>query len=183
MKIVFLNGKKRAGKDSLADYMVSSAKHYGVRVRQVSSIDPVRNAFEVIGIDPKRKTPEVRAAMADVGDALQKHLKFRSLWVCRQAQDADLDAVHVLIVHMREPDIIDETIESLAKLGYNDATKVFLRSSRGDVEEDSNAADAGVWRDNYYDHVIDNDGTIQELSHKAVDLLKILKPGIVAHLR
>lgn len=183
MKIVFLNGKKRAGKDTFADYMITSAGRSKVRVRQISSIDPVRNAFEAIGINVKQKTPELRAAMADVGDSLQKHLQFRSLWVCLQAQDADLDAIHVLIVHMREPDIIDQTVETLATFGYNDVTRVFLRSNRGDVEEDSNAADAGVWRDGYYDYVIDNDGTFQELSHKAADFLKILKPGLMAHLR
>lgn len=182
MKIVFINGRKRAGKDTLVRYMETAGRSKGVRTLAISSIDPVRDAMANMGIAVEQKTPEMRAAMSEIGDALQRHLQFRSRWVCLHAQAADMDAAHILFVHMREPDIIETTIEMLKTLGYRDIIKVFVNSNRGDAEADSNASDAGVWRDGFYDHVIENNGTIQELSHRAVDLMRMLKPSLMGAL-
>lgn len=177
MKIVFINGKKRAGKDTFVGYLESSARFHKIRVRAVSSIDPVREALSAMGIDTKQKTPEMRAAMSEIGDVLQNRFQFRSKWVCSRVLDADVDGVHIFVVHMREPAIIDETIKLLAQYDFHDVKKIFIESERGDHEVDSNASDRGVWRDDFYDEVFVNNGTVQELSHKAAAFLKKLMPG------
>lgn len=177
MKIIFINGKKRAGKDTFVDYFKSGAAFYKLSVCAISSIDPVRNALASMDIDVDDKTPELRAAMSEIGDVLQKRFQYRSKWVCEQALDADMDDTRALFVHMREPVIIQETIDLLAQHGFDDVAKVFIQSNRGDSQADSNVSDAGVWQDNFYDFVYSNNGTIQELSHGANELLKKLFPA------
>jgi hypothetical protein len=177
MKIVFINGKKRAGKDTFVGYLESSARFHKIRVRAVSSIDPVREALASMGIDIQQKTPELRAAMSEIGDVLQNRFQFRSKWVCMRALDADIDATHIFVVHMREPVLIEQTIALLAQYDFHDVTKIFIESDRGDDEENSNASDRSVWQEDFYDEVYPNNGTVQELSHKAGDFLKKLMPG------
>lgn len=181
MKIVFLNGLPRAGKDTLANFACEIGAKAGIRVAQASSIDPVRDAFKGMGIDVTNKTPELRAAMAEVGEALEKWLSFRSEWCLKKAIQWDANAYHVLMIHMREPDLIEKTCDLLNRSGY-ETMKIFLESKRAE-QVDSNAADQGVWRDDFYDRTFFNDGPLNELREEAVALLKVLKPSLAKDLR
>jgi hypothetical protein len=181
MKIVFINGLPRAGKDTLANFICQIGCGAGIRAAQESSIDPVRDAFKSMGIDVTNKTPELRAAMAEVGDSLENWLSFRSKWCVKKALHYDANGYHILIIHMREPDLIAKTCDLLNRYGY-ETIKVFLESKRAE-HVDSNAADTGVWRDDFYDRTLFNDGPLSELRKGAVELLKKLKPGLAEDLR
>lgn len=180
MDILFLNGLPRAGKDKLVEFVIELGRKCGVTVNAVSSIDPVRAMFSSAGIDGDTKSPEWRAAMSDVGDALEKHLGYRSNWCVKQARYADMRGTHLYFIHMREPDLIAKTAALFEADGYR-VRKLFLESKRAE-HVTSNQSDIGVWRDNFYDQVLYNDGPLSELRDTAVWLLKNLKPGLARDL-
>jgi hypothetical protein len=180
VQILFINGLPRAGKDKLVEFVTGIGKTCAINVGSISSVDPVYNMFEAAGISGDAKTPEWRAAMSEVGDALETHLSYRSTWCVKQARFADMRGNHVFFIHMREPDLISKTSALLAADGYS-VRKIFLESKRAEHVQ-SNKSDTGVWRDDFYDQVLFNDGSLAELRQTAVDLLKKLKPGLTGSL-
>lgn len=180
MQIVFLNGLPRSGKDTLVGMMERHGRTVGLTVGAISSIDPVREMLRHVNIDVDDKTPELRAAMSEVGDSLETHLGFRSKWCLRQAHYADLRGTHIFVIHMREPDLIEKTADLFEADGYQ-VRKAFLESERAE-RVTSNASDLGVWREGFYDKLLENHGPLSDLEEVAKSFLRELKPGLTKRL-
>lgn len=174
--VVIVNGRPRAGKDTLIDMLTTHLSVQGRAVESFSSIDPIRDMLNNAGIDTSEKTPDDRKLLARIGDAVEEHSRFRSqectLRVLRFTRAHGGNGVFFL--HVREPEIIERIRGNVAmtKIGRElpvRFTTVLVRSHRS-PEFASNAADAGV-ETMRYDWTIGNDGTLEDLDVAAQVLI------------
>jgi hypothetical protein len=180
VKIVFINGMPRSGKDTFVELAQEEGDRAGVRVNAISSIDPVRSALKSFNLDPENKTPAMRALMSEIGDSMERWLGYRSNYCLENAIEFDRHGRHIMFIHMREPVLIEKTAAMLQDEGYS-VTRVYIRSQRAETVE-TNASDTGTWREDFYQYVITNDGTIDDLRRDAILLLKDLKPALTKGL-
>lgn len=167
-KVVIVNGRPRAGKDTFIDMVSMFARNGGKTVRSFSSIDPVRDMLRQAGFNLDRKTPKDRKLLAIVGDAVQEH----SFWRTDQCIEAivklhrEAQGRGVMLLHIREPKNIG-IIRQWCESGlFVSVSTVFIDSDRAETVA-SNAADAEV-EDMEYDVRITNHGTLEDLNTKAL---------------
>lgn len=169
MKVVIIvNGRPRAGKDSTVNAMSQILYGAGFATDSFSSIDPIRHMLDRAGFDTSAKTPEDRALLAEVGDAVEKHSQFRSQRCIRSTLhffDITGEKSAAMFLHVREPHIIDRICDQITKAPGQDyrALKVFVTSPR-EEKQSSNAADSNV-ADVEYDSVIANISTLDYLAY------------------
>ena len=77
--VIFINGRPRAGKDTLVSMMAHHAMRAGLSVGSFSSIEPVKAMLLAAGIDTSSKTEADRKLLATIGDALQRRWAHPSL--------------------------------------------------------------------------------------------------------
>jgi hypothetical protein len=161
--LIVINGRPRAGKDTAVRLMREVLAIHDYATEEFSSIDPVRDMLTAAGFDLSRKTPEDRAFLAEVGDAAEKHSRFRTR-TCFDRTMALMEGREkaVMFIHMREPVLINrlQVMLSVSRLLPAFITCI-VRSNRSETVT-SNAADMGVEGMMYNDE-IRNDGTIEEL--------------------
>lgn len=142
-KVIVVNGKPRAGKDTAIGFMQEILAASGIASMQFSSIDPVRNVIQALGIDVSAKTPEDRALLAEIGSAVEKHSGYRSkACVTIALQFLMSHERGVVFLHIREPAII-ETVSKALQMAGIDLLTVIVESNRAETFT-SNAADLGV---------------------------------------
>ncbi len=171
--IVVINGPPRGGKDTAVELMRKACTREGVYTHAFSSIDCVRYALKTLGIDDTQKTPAWRAAMSEIGDTLERHFDFRSQ-ACVKEITVTLagrgDAV--VFMHMREPGLIKKVADKLRW----PVVKVYLDSKYAE-NVTSNSSDTGTWEEGFYDHVLRNNGTLDEFREECFNFL--LKIGVL----
>ena len=123
-KVIVVNGKPRAGKDTAIAFMQEILAEHGIQSMQFSSIDPVRNVIQALGIDVSAKTPADRALLAEIGAAVEKHSGYRSK-ACLTEALRFLCCYHnaVVFLHIREPAMI----ETVAAVGHETSVESLLR--------------------------------------------------------
>lgn len=167
MKIIVINGVPCSGKDTFAWLCQKHSTWFG----NFSTVDFVKEVARKCGWNGT-KTPENRKFLSDLKDLLTEweDIPYKKVFV--EVQRLGYDAIRfgfdedeaVCFIHCREPQEIQKFVDRLG------AKTLLIR--RPDVEnnEQSNHADAQVF--NYdYDYTIVNDGTLEDLEHKAVDFL------------
>lgn len=165
--VCVVNGFPRAGKDTTITLMGHALQDMRVPHRSFSSIEPVRTMLRWAGYPVDRKTPEMRALLAEVGDAVEKFNYAKThacLHVCREFFTIWPRAV--VFLHTREPEIIARLKNFTTMSGENWRFRTVLVQRPGTESDLSNAADRNVMAWNY-DAVIRNDGSIRDLEGKA----------------
>lgn len=161
MKIIaVLNGKPTSGKDTFA----KCCGEY-VRTRHISSVGLVKQMALKIGWDGAKDDDgrlllsNLKKTLYQYHDTIFKDLKCRIMdWY---ASDDEL-----LFIDIREPDEIERAVKEFK------AITVLVDRDVPDV--DSNASDMDVL--NYqYDYVVDNNGTMEDLSNTAYTFVESLK--------
>lgn len=169
--IVIVNGKPKAGKDQLIEYVEDRLKSLNIPSDSFSSIQPVKDMMENIGINVTNKTPEDRKLLADIGDSLELHSNFKS-YKCIETvnnwnQKQELN--NVFFLHVREKKMIDYIQEYYSNIDAINIVKVLVTSPR-QINKSSNSADANVG-DIDYEYTVKNDGDLGHLDTLAGDLV------------
>ena len=170
MQIVVINGMPRAGKDQF----VSFCQKHLLWCLNTSTVDFVKEVAAMCGWDGT-KTPENRAFLSDLKDLLTrwqdipfKKVEKRINSYVSEAESYDFSSDDVLcFIHCREPQEIQKFVD---KLG---AKTLLIRRPAVEALMQSNHADANVLEYNY-DYVIRNDGSLEQLELKAIELLRDL---------
>ncbi len=143
-KVIVVNGRPRAGKDTAIAFMQGILQEHRIASIQFSSIDPVRDVVQRLGIDVSAKTPADRALLAEIGSSVEKHSGYRSKACLTEA--LRFFASHskaVVFLHIREPAMIETVAAGLDRMAKIDLISVLVESERAE-HVTSNAADMGV---------------------------------------
>lgn len=171
MKIIVINGRPRAGKDTFVEFC---QKHCNWCLN-VSTVDFVKKVANYCGWDGT-KTPENRKFLSDLKDLLTQWDDIPYKQVCNEIAlfqnrvrmyDFDPETDAIAFVHCREPKEIARLCEELG------AQSLLITRDEIETNDQSNHADAEVY--NYsYDYMIPNENTLQDLEEAAVRFLAAL---------
>lgn len=155
-KVYVTNGSAENGKDTFAEFL---AKY--ISVFKYSSIDLVKEMFEVVGVSKGNKTEKKRKLWSDGKDLLTKYddIPFKDIASIVADFKNDKIETEVLLIDIREPEEIARAVETFG------AETILVRNpNAGKIE--SNHADRDV--ENYeYDYIIENNGTLEQLEFVA----------------
>lgn len=158
--VFFINGKPRAGKDSVVGYL-RGLLGFARETTEFSSIDPIRFMLSVRGIDITKKTEADRKLLSVVGDAVEEHSGFRTQMVMEAIQGSVMQyEKKAIFIHLREPKLIQKVCGQLTAKQIDFVT-VKVVSPRSQ-EVTSNPSDAGI-DGMAYDAEIRNHGTLEDL--------------------
>lgn len=157
MKKVFItNGSAENGKDSFAEFVGKYISTY-----KYSSIDLVKEMFEVVGVTKDEKTEKKRKLWSDGKDLLTEYddIPFKDITSIVTDFKNNKIETEVLLIDIREPEEIARAVETFG------AETILVR--KPDAKKiKSNHADRDV--ENYeYDYIIVNDGTLGQLDMMA----------------
>lgn len=132
----------------------------------ISSVDDIKKKAKLMGWDGTSKTEKDRKFLSDLKD------------LCTWYNDAPYDYIRqqimyfeatpkseIMFIHIREPKEIEKIKQKYPYI------KTILITNKNVPHITSNEADAGVF-DYHYDYVIRNDGSLDELKDKALELIK-----------
>lgn len=155
-KVYVTNGSAENGKDSFADFVGKYISTY-----KYSSINLVKEMFEVVGVSKKEKTEKKRRLWSDGKDLLTEYddIPFKDVTsIVTDFKNNKIEA-EVLLIDIREPEEIARAVETFG------AETILVRKPDAKKIE-SNHADRDV--ENYeYDYIIENDGTLEQLERVA----------------
>lgn len=171
MKIVVVNGAPESGKttfENLCNYLIEAYPHkYGINTCFVfSTINFVKEVAKFCGWNGE-KTPENRRFLSDLKDLLTEwgDVPIRKIEKgIRNFNISEYSDSTLIFIDSREPKEIKRLQN---KWG---ATSILVRRPNHQILA-SNHADAEV--ENYkYDYIIENDGSLEDLTGKANDFLE-----------
>ena len=155
-KIFITNGSAENGKDSFAEFVGKYISTY-----KYSSIDLVKEMFEVVGVSKKEKTEKKRRLWSDGKDLLTEYddIPFKDVAsIVTDFKNNKIEA-EVLLIDIRESEEIARAVETFG------AETILIRNPNA-IKIESNHADRDV--ENYeYDYIIENDGTLEQLERVA----------------
>jgi hypothetical protein len=163
---IFINGFAETGKDETVKQMTKVMEEHQFPVTAVSSIDPIRNMLRAAGYDVDNKTDEMRAFMAEVGDAAEKFDGTKTKYAVKKTVEFLMNENRrdgAVFVHVREPLMIQKMHLMLPTNEIEPVTLLVRRPGKAAVQ--SNKADRDVMSRKYH-VIIDNDGTIEDLHAK-----------------
>ena len=169
MKIFVINGMPRSGKSTFVNFCLDELGAWG---KEVSTVDFVKQLAIECGWDGT-KTPQNRKFLSDLKDLLthwgdvpyKKIMEEKRIWEF-SFQQFDIPTKDCFFfIHCREPEEIRKFVDR------NGAESILIRRESVENEEQSNHADADVFKF-AYDFVIENNGNLKELQDKAKKFLK-----------
>lgn len=155
-KVYITNGSAENGKDTFVGFLSKYTSVY-----KYSSIDLVKEMFEVVGVSKDNKTEKKRKLWSDGKDLLTKYddIPFKDVTSIVTDFKNNKIETEVLFIDIREPEEIARAVETFG------AETILVRKPDAKKIE-SNHADANV--ENYeYDYIIENNGTLEQLEKVA----------------
>lgn len=155
-KVYVTNGCAENGKDTFAEFL-----NKYISVYKYSSIDLVKEMFEVVGVSKDNKTEKKRKLWSDGKDMLTKYddIPFKDITsIVADFKNNKIEA-KILLIDIREPEEIDRAVKTFG------AETILVRNPNA-TKIESNHADRDV--ENYeYDYIIENNGTLEQLEEVA----------------
>lgn len=162
-QIFVINGSGGAGKDTVCQI---AAQAY--RVRNVSSITPIVEIARFAGWDGV-KTPAARRLLARLKEAFTEYNDLSFRYCMEQLEQfRQSPGEQILFVHIREP---EEIARFCAAAGAGCSTLLVRRPSLAARGPLGNRADDSV-EQFAYDHVLQNDGSLDQLRARVLDFLQ-----------
>jgi dephospho-CoA kinase len=160
-KIIIINGSGGVGKDTFVEF----CKPYA-NITNVSSVDKIKEAAFILGWDCG-KTEEDRKFLSDLKILSTGYNNFPYEYVKKCIENFREDRhSYTMFIHVREPQEIDKI-----KKDFGCITLLIKNINKRTIS--SNMADANV--ENYnYDHIINNDGSLDDLKRKAITFMKTI---------
>lgn len=168
MRIIIFNGQGGSGK-GLTHYFMSSyaGEKYGLCTTKTSIIDPVKELASFIGWTGA-KEQEDRKFLSDLKDLTDKYNDFSMINLIEKIEKQKHNYDY-FFVDMRDPDDIARLINL-----YPDTITILVK--RGDKKDFDNHADSNVFN-YFYDYVVENNGTKEELKTTAEYLFDCIHLG------
>ena len=159
MKVFVINGAPGSGKTTFEEFI---QEEYG-DCAIISTVDFVKTVAKFVGWDGT-KTLKNRKFLSDLKDLLTQweDIPFiNTIERCKEYEDTN----YIIFIDCREPDEIERLCVAL------DAQSIVMRRNEAEKMMTSNHADANVL-DYYYDIIIDNNGTLNDLRDAAKTFLE-----------
>ena len=157
-KKIIINGSGGVGKDTFIEFCRPYAN-----ITNISSVDNIKESAKKLGWDG-RKTEKDRKFLSDLKILSGKYndgpYDYIRNEIVKFMQDR---SSYTMFIHVREPEEIDRLKEE-----FNCITLLILNMNKEQIV--TNMADANVMR-YQYDHVINNDGDLEDLKRKATEFI------------
>lgn len=161
--LIVINGMARSGKDTFCNFVRDYSGH---NTFIISSVDDVKEKAKTMGWDGVSKTEKDRKFLSDLKD------------LCTWYNDAPFNyikeqikyfyaSIHkeIMFIHIREPQEIQKLKNEFPEL------KTLLITNKNVPNITTNSADASVYDYQYYDYIIKNDGTLNDLKEAALNFV------------
>lgn len=164
--VIIINGAGGAGKDTIVDIV---GKHY--RVMNRSSIDPIKNAAEVGGVNPKEfKTARGRRFLSDLKRLFIDYEDTPTKYLVNEFVQFAQGKDEVMFAHIREPYEILKFRTHVFRMNHPyyywrrspDVKVCTLLIEGRDDHEYGNSSDDNV-RDFTYDYTYKNTGPLEDM--------------------
>ena len=186
-KLLLINGFPLSGKDAFADAVRAECDLRGVRVRKISTVDKVKEAWKVLGWDGVTKDEDNRAGLHELKIIWSRYMDGSFKYVCAEAQKAHESLQNcVLLVDSREPEELMRFREAFGPVyteryvdvpNYNASTVLVRRENHGALF--TNPADTRV-EELAYDFVVTNIAGDKWKQHLRAEARRVL--GDVKHI-
>lgn len=168
-EVIVINGSGGSGKDTFIDFFTEVIKtsycNPSTKVYRVSSVDEVKEIAMNLGWDGV-KDDRGRRFLCDIKDALTRYNDRPLNYMLSQVERIRKETNNaVVFLFIREPEEIQKFIRKVP------SHTLLIR--REDAESFTNHADSSVF-DLQYDVIFDNNGSLEELRHKAEYFYNIL---------
>lgn len=159
MKVFIINGAPGSGKTTFEEFVQGEYSDCAI----ISTVDYVKTVAKFVGWDGT-KTLKNRKFLSDLKDLLTEweDIPFiNTIERCKEYENTN----YIVFIDCREPDEIERLCIAL------DAQSIVIRRDEAERIMTSNHADANVL-DYYYDIIIDNNGTLNDLKDAAKTFLE-----------
>lgn len=164
--IIIINGHAGSGKDTFVEESVKFFNNTNtIKVNNVSSIDPIKNLLNHIGIDVKSKTYEDRDLLSKLGDYMQLHYNAKIVHCIDSISNyvAIRGTSNITFVHIREPKMIDLFKSTVQNSFFEPIIKTLL------IKRDNHENELEMGVDDYnYDDVVYNNGSLPDLQRTII---------------
>lgn len=172
MKIVLIGGKARVGKDTFADYLYEELEKNGKKPVKMQISQYIKYyAIKYFDWDGEEET-KPRELLQHLGTEIIRNKIDKYFHIDRLIQDIRVLSYYYdyfIISDVR----LEEEIEK-PKKEFNDVVSIKIERENDVLtkKEQSHITEIGLDNYNDFDYIIENNGTIEELKNKAIDLLK-----------
>lgn len=162
-KSIIINGIARSGKDTFIkycqDFMINQ------NIYNLSTIDPIKKITKDLKLtdDIHNKTDEYRTLLSDLKICLTKYNNYTYNYIINEMNkliNISPNSTNVFFIQCREPKEIQKFKNSINK-------SITLLITKPNLKIPNNIGDQSVL-DYDYDYVINNDGDLNKLHHKAI---------------
>ncbi len=170
MKVIMICGKARSGKDTLADFIINhleNKKPCKVQIGQYIKY----YAMKYFGWDGEEET-KPRDLLIHLGTDIIRNKIDQNFHINRLVQDLEVLSYFYdtfIVSDVRFPVEIEKVKEK-----YDEVVTIKISRDSEELNQSQKNNITETALDNYtdYDYVIDNNGTLEELEQKAVDIIK-----------
>ena len=170
MKVIMICGKARSGKDTLADFIINhleNKKPCKVQIGQYIKY----YAMKYFGWDGEEET-KPRDLLIHLGTDIIRNKIDQNFHINRLVQDLEVLSYFYdtfIVSDVRFPVEIEKVKEK-----YDEVITIKISRDSEELNQSQKNNITETALDNYtdYDYVIDNNGTLEELEQKAVDIIK-----------
>ncbi len=170
MKVIMICGKARSGKDTLADFIINhleNKKPCKVQIGQYIKY----YAMKYFGWDGEEET-KPRDLLIHLGTDIIRNKIDQNFHINRLVQDLEVLSYFYdtfIVSDVRFPVEIEKVKEK-----YDEVVTIKISRDSEELNQSQKSNITETALDNYtdYDYVIDNNGTLEELEQKAVDIIK-----------
>ena len=169
MKVIMICGKARSGKDTLADFLISrleDKKPCKVQIGQYIKY----YAMKYFGWDGEEET-KPRDLLIHLGTDIIRNKIDPNFHINRLVQDLEVLSYFYdtfIVSDVRFPVEIEKVKEK-----YDDVVTIKISRDSEELNQSQKSNITETALDNYtdYDYVIDNNGTLEELEQRAIDIM------------
>ena len=170
MKVIMICGKARSGKDTLADFIINRLENQKPCKVQIGQYIKYY-AMKYFGWDGKEET-KPRDLLIYLGTDIIRNKIDPNFHINRLVQDLEVLSYFYdtfIVSDVRFPVEIEKVKEK-----YDEVITIKISRDSEELNQSQKSNITETALDNYtdYDYVIDNNGTLEELEQKAIDILK-----------
>ena len=169
MKVIMICGKARSGKDTLADFLISRLKDKKPCKVQIGQYIEYY-AMKYFGWDGEEET-KPRDLLIHLGTDIIRNKIDPNFHINRLVQDLEVLSYFYdtfIVSDVRFPVEIEKVKEK-----YDDVVTIKISRDSEELNQSQKSNITETALDNYtdYDYVIDNNGTLEELEQRAIDIM------------
>lgn len=164
MKVILINGMAQSGKDTFIS--LCQKENSKTKIINISTVDLVKEAAIILGWD-NIKDEKGRKFLSDLKSLALSYSDLSEKYIKDTLNNFQNNSMVAVFVHTREP-------EEIARLKEKFGAVTLLIKNNRVKDIVSNNSDKNC--ENYnYDYIIENNGSLLDLTIKAVEFMKKIK--------